>query len=63
MRATSTGCLSLFRRVAPLVWPACDDVRNYVPELSDSRDLITDDNVLEVLSRQKDLNFTPGDAI
>lgn len=26
-----------------------------------SRDLITDDDVLEVLSRQKDLNFTPGE--
>jgi CubicO group peptidase (beta-lactamase class C family) len=26
-----------------------------------SRDLITDDDVLELLSRQKDLNFTPGE--
>jgi CubicO group peptidase (beta-lactamase class C family) len=26
-----------------------------------SRDLITDDDVLEVLKRQKDLNFTPGE--
>jgi CubicO group peptidase (beta-lactamase class C family) len=26
-----------------------------------SRDLITDEDVLELLSRQKDLNFTPGD--
>ncbi len=25
-----------------------------------SRDLITDDDVLQMLSRQKDLNFTPG---
>ena len=26
-----------------------------------SRDLITDDDVLQMLSRQKDLNFTPGE--